>query len=60
MPKYTMFLLRDGQPVRRLELDCAEDLNALAAAGDHSRDHAVEVWQGGRLVGRVRQGPESS
>jgi hypothetical protein len=35
-------------------VSCPDDLAALAEAEYHSAGHPVEVWQGARLVARVK------
>jgi hypothetical protein len=50
MATYIMFLMQDGTPVRQLELEHNDDLDALDGARDLCGDHGVEVWQDGRLV----------
>ena len=58
MATYNLFLMRDGTPVGRLERECDDDLDALAAARDLCGEHAVEVWQDGRLIARVKRNDE--
>jgi hypothetical protein len=55
MATYIMFLMQDGTPVRQLELEHNDDLDALDGARDLCGDHGVEVWQDGRLVARVKR-----
>jgi hypothetical protein len=58
MSRYKLFLMRDGAPVRQVERECADDLDALAAARDLCAEHAVELWQDDRLIARVKRNDE--
>jgi hypothetical protein len=51
---YELFLIRDGTPVERLTQDCPDDSDALHRAKAFSRDYVVEIYQGIRLVARVK------
>lgn len=56
MALYSLLLFRDGERVRNIDNHYLEDLDALDAAYGVSGGHSVEVWQGARLVARVKQG----
>lgn len=43
-----------GHIVQSRSADCADDLAALAEAERDCPGHPVEVWQGTRLVARVK------
>ena len=58
MATYKLFLMRGGAPVKQLERECADDLDALETARDLSGDHGVEVWQDDRLIARVKHHDE--
>ena len=58
MALYTLFLLQDGDPVKKINIECGDDLDALDAARPHARDRVVEVYTETRLVARVRVGDE--
>ena len=58
MATYKLFLMRGGGPVGQQERECHDDLEALEAARDLCGDHAVEVWQGERLIARVKHRDE--
>ena len=53
MAIYTLLLLRDGGPVRKIKIECRDDLDALDAARPLARDRVVEVRTETRLVARV-------
>jgi len=55
---YKLFLLRDGDPVRKIQIECPDDLDALDAACALARDRTVEVHTGERFVARVKAGDE--
>jgi hypothetical protein len=54
MVSYDIFLIRNGHPVERLSNDFPDDAVALDRAKALSSDYVVEVYQGIRLVARVR------
>jgi hypothetical protein len=58
MAWYELFLIRNGDLVDRLNHDFPEDLDALDMAQAFSRDYVVEVYEGIRLVARVKHGEE--
>lgn len=58
MGSYKLFLFRDGELSGSLVRECAEDQDALEIAYTVSRDHAVEIFDGERLVARLKQGSE--
>ena len=58
MAHYTLFLLQDGDPVRKIKIECRDDLDALDAARDFARDRIVEVYTEARLVARLSVGDE--
>jgi hypothetical protein len=35
---------------------CTDDLDALSEGVQRSKTHAIEIWQGARLVARVKLG----
>ena len=39
-----------------VELACRDDLHALSEGESVSAQHAVEIWDGARLVARVKAG----
>lgn len=54
---YSLRLLDpEGRVVSRRSLPLHDDLDALDEAVRHARSQAVEVWQGQRLVARVKPG----
>ena len=55
MASYDLFLIRNGNPVERLSGDFSDDADALDRAKALSSDYVVEVYQGIRLVARLRQ-----
>jgi hypothetical protein len=52
---YELFLIRNGAPLERLTQECPDDFDALHRAKAFSRDYVVEVYEGIRLVGRVKE-----
>ena len=56
MAVYRLFFIRDGEPVGQITRHCSDDLDALDAARQMSRDYTVEVYAETRLVARVKQG----
>lgn len=57
MRNYRICSLDDvGRIFHAFELSCRDDLNALAEGERISEESAVEVWDGARLVARVKQG----
>lgn len=57
MNSYDIYRLYGGaRSVNKRSVECRDDLEALAEAKRQSRDEAVEVWEGGRFVARVKQG----
>jgi hypothetical protein len=44
----------EGRILLAHEVRCNDDLAALAEAEKYSEDNATEVWEGGRLVARVK------
>ena len=49
----------DGRVAFAQGYNCADDLLALAEGERHSEKHAIEVWEGMRLVARVKAGNKS-
>ena len=47
------FVSPEGRIDMAHEIACANDFDALAEAERAAGEHAVEVWDGGRLVVRV-------
>ena len=59
MALYRLYLLQDGENVGRITQNCADDLDALAAARALCQDQIVEVYTEARLVARVTPGDEA-
>ena len=56
MSHYRLYLLDDHDHITRgLDLSCRDDLDAKSAAEMYRAAHAVELWQGPRLVGRLEK-----
>ncbi len=54
MAHYRLYILDDADHIRSaLDLDCADDAEAVGAAQAHKNGHAVELWKGARRVLRV-------
>ncbi|MFO1247496.1 MAG: hypothetical protein U1E93_04565 [Alphaproteobacteria bacterium] len=49
-------LYLEGQVNFAVELTCRDDLHALSEGESVSAQHAVEIWDGARLVARVKAG----
>lgn len=47
---------RDNRIVSAQDVDCRDDLDALDAGEKASGAGPVEIWQGKRLVARVKEG----
>jgi hypothetical protein len=58
MTAYKLFLFNDGELIGRLTRELADDLDAVDFAYDLCRNHAIDVFDGERLVARVKQGSE--
>ena len=57
MRRYRICALDEaGRVSRSLNFDCRDDLLALAEGERLSNANAVEVWEGSRLVARVKHG----
>jgi hypothetical protein len=55
---YRLYLVDDGDHfVRGLDLSCRDDLDAQLAAELFRPSHAVELWQGRRLVAQLDKQP---
>lgn len=59
MQHYRLYSLdRQGRIASAHDLNCRDDLAALAEGEKECVSHSVEIWQGSRLVARVKQGNE--
>lgn len=56
MTAYKLFLFSDGELIGRLTRELADDVDAVDFAYDLCRNHAIDVFDGERLVARVKQG----
>ena len=57
MSHYRLYLLDDRDHfIRGLDLSCRDDLDAKLAAELFRPSHAVELWQGPRLVAQLGKG----
>ena len=57
MHHYRFYSLgRDNRIVSAQNVDCRDDLDALEAGEKASGDGPIEIWEGKRLVARVKQG----
>ena len=57
MRRYRIYALDEaGRVARSHDFDCRDDLLALAEGERQSDANAVEVWEGARLVARVKPG----
>jgi len=54
MPSYRLCFFNRGKMVYRGDHDCADDREATELANEFCKDFEVEVWEGDRLVSRVR------
>ena len=59
MTTYTLFLLQDGNPVKKIHVECGDDLDALDAARPLASNLTVEVYDAVRLVARVKKNDEA-
>ena len=57
MAVYKIIFL-DGNPVRKIQIECRDDLDALDAAYALARERTVEVYEATRFVARVKKGNE--
>jgi hypothetical protein len=55
MNSYDIYRLYDGSSAAKWSVECRDDLDALAAAKSQSGAQALEVWEGGRFVARVKK-----
>jgi len=54
---YRLYILDGADHIRSaLDLDCADDAEAIAVAEAHKDGHPVELWRGARRVLRVEAG----
>src|SRR4051794_15173444 len=53
MPAYQLFLFDRGQVVRKIEIECADDPQAITDAQRFAVEHTVEIYCGYRLVDRL-------
>lgn len=57
MQHYKLYSLdARGRIAQAHDFECRDDLAALAEGEKECADHNVEIWQGSRLVARVKQG----
>ena len=57
MADYRAYVLDvDGHITERLDLDCADDAEAVRLARRRLKDPDIEVWQGARMVARFSNG----
>ena len=54
MVGYRFFVGSDGDVLRRIENDCADDVAALEHAETLITNSGVEVWEPARFVARVK------
>jgi len=54
MAVYRFHLINKGRVVTTLARDCAEDIDALDMARRFASNFAVEVWQGSKVVVRLK------
>jgi len=48
---YRLYFLDDQGRIRHpLDIDCVDDLHAIAMVGDHCDGRRMELWQSGRKV----------
>jgi hypothetical protein len=60
MTEYRLYMLNPlGRIQARLDLDCADDETAIAAAHARVPDELIEIWQGKRMVHRCPRLDES-
>jgi len=59
MNSYDIYRLYDGRTANKWSVECRDDLDALAAAKRESGPQALEVWEGGRFVARVKENDEA-
>jgi hypothetical protein len=50
---YRLTFISQGQPFHSVEHECHDDLEALALARQFADDFDVEIWEEGRLIGRL-------
>jgi hypothetical protein len=56
MRQYRVYALdRSGHIARAQDVECRDDLDALALAEKAAQRESMEVWQGTRFVARVKQ-----
>jgi hypothetical protein len=55
-----IFHNRDGKPVAESIVEKPDDAAAFDHASAHSHPHEMQIWQGDRLVARVRPRPVNS
>lgn len=54
MPHYRLYFLHsDNRISRAIDVECAGDEHAIEQAASFRYVHAIEVWQGTRLVKRI-------
>jgi hypothetical protein len=54
MPHYRVYFLGGGNRINEaIDLDCKNDDEAIEKATGVRYTHAIEVWQGTRLVKRI-------
>ena len=54
MAVYRFHLINKGRVITTVARDCAEDIDALDMARRFASNFAVEVWQGSKVVARLK------
>ena len=54
MAVYRFHLINKGRVVTTVARDCAEDIDALEIARRFASSFGVEVWQGSKVVARLK------
>lgn len=61
MPDYRLYFLNAATKiVRREDAECADDVAAVALGYERDHAHAIEIWQGKRIVATVLPGGRAS
>ncbi len=51
MLEYRMYVLdKIGKIIERIDLECPDDMEAVAGGKSYARNHDVEIWCGKRAV----------
>ena len=56
MKNYHLAFFNKGRLFYSVEHEFPDDLEAIALGGHFAADFDVEVWEGSRLVGRLKRG----